>query len=192
MPLKWDDIPDRAPVQAGALSREGPSNPGGGDAPARPPVARLSVWPHRSLTRRGFVVFIGTTFAMLLVPLLAFVGTPVLWGLLPFMMGVLALTWVLIERSYADGRLTEVLTLWDDRVELVRFNPRGAEQRWEANPYWVRVEMHGTKGPVENYLTLSGSDRTVEIGAFLSPEERAALYADLTRVIDGVRNSPKR
>ena len=122
---------------------------------------------------------------MLLVPLLAFVGTPVLWGLLPFMMGVLALTWVLIERSYADGRLTEVLTLWDDRVELVRFNPRGAEQRWEANPYWVRVEMHGTKGPVENYLTLSGSDRTVEIGAFLSPEERALLYADLTRVIDG-------
>jgi uncharacterized membrane protein len=72
-----------------------------------------------------------------------------------------------------------VLTLRPEQVELVRTNPRGAEQRWEANPYWVRVEMHRKDGPVENYLTLSGSDRTVEIGAFLSPEERAALYGEL-------------
>ena len=31
-----------------------------------------------------------------------------------------------------------------------------------------------------NYLTLSGNDREVELGAFLSEEERIALKADLT------------
>jgi uncharacterized membrane protein len=149
------------------------------ETPTDPETQLLTLWPHRSLPRKGFVIFIGVTFALLLVPLIAFLGTPVLWGLLPFMMGALALTWFLLMRSYADGRLTEVLTLRPDRVELVRTNPRGAEQRWEANPYWVRVEMHRKDGPVENYLTLSGSDRTVEIGAFLSPEERAALYGEL-------------
>jgi uncharacterized membrane protein len=147
--------------------------------PTDPETQSLTLWPHRSLPRKGFVIFIGVTFVLLLVPLMAFLGTPVLWGLLPFMMGVLALTWLLLMRSYADGQLTEVLTLRPERVELVRTNPRGAEQRWEANPYWVRVEMHRKDGPVENYLTLSGSDRTVEIGAFLSPEERAALYGEL-------------
>lgn len=178
MPLKWDDIPERAPAKAGARSLDG-SPEGSRDAP----LARLSVWPHRSLPRKGFAIFIGVTFALLLVPLLAVVGTPILWGLLPFAMGVLALTWVLLERSYADGRLTEVLTIWDDRLELVRHNPRGPDQHWEANPYWVRVELHKEGGPVENYLTLSGSDRTVEIGAFLSPEERIALRDDLQRVL---------
>lgn len=182
MPLKWDDIPERAPATAGARSHDGP--PGGGDDA---PLARLSVWPHRSLPRKGFAIFIAITFALLMMPLLAVVGTPILWGLLPFAMGVLALTWVLLERSYADGHLTEVLTIWNDRLELVRHNPRGPEQRWEANPYWVRVDLHRKGGPVENYLTLSGSDRTVEIGAFLSPEERVALRDDLQRVLARLR-----
>jgi uncharacterized membrane protein len=174
MPLKWDDIPERAPANAGARSHDGAA-----DAP----LARLSVWPHRSLPRTGFAIFIGVTFVLLLVPLLAVLGTPVLWGLLPFAMGVLALTWALIERSYADGRLTEVLTIWKDRMELVRTNPRGAVQRWEANPYWVRVALHKEGGPVENYLTLKGGDREVELGACLSPEERIALRDDLERLL---------
>jgi uncharacterized membrane protein len=174
MPLKWDDIPERAPAKAGARSHGGPDDR---------PLARLSLWPHRSLPRTGFAVFIGVTFALLLVPLLAVVGTPVLWGLLPFAMGVLVLTWVMIERSYADARLTEVLTIWNDRMELVRTSPRGAVQRWEANPYWVRVELHKDGGPVENYLTLKGGDREVELGAFLSPEERVELRDDLDRLL---------
>ena len=124
---------------------------------------------------------------MFLMPLFPLLGTPVLWALLPFLMGALALTWFLIQRSYTDASLTEVLTVWNDRMELIRSNPRGSEQRWEANPYWVRVEMHSEKGPVENYITLHGSDRTVEFGAFLSPEERQQLFGDLRQVLQSVR-----
>jgi uncharacterized membrane protein len=84
--------------------------------PDHPDAQSLTLWPHRSLPRKGFATFIGVTFLLLLIPLLSFLGTPVLWGLLPFVMGVLALTWFLLMRSYADGQLTEVLTLWPDRV----------------------------------------------------------------------------
>ena len=167
MPLRWDISPDGAPADAGALSAKGA------------PLARVAAWPHRSLTTPGFAWFIGLTCAALLLPLLALVGTPVMWGILPFLLGALALIWAALRRSDADGRLSEVLTLWPDRVELVRRNPRGPEQRWDANPFWVRIELHPKGGPVENYITLRGGDRTVEIGAFLSPEERQSLYADL-------------
>ncbi|MFP4044569.1 MAG: DUF2244 domain-containing protein, partial [Rhodosalinus sp.] len=58
-------------------------------------------------------------------------------------------------------------------------NPRGPLQEWECNPHWIRVELHARGGPVPNYVTLRGSGREVEIGAFLSEDERKALYGDL-------------
>lgn len=150
----------------------------------------LDLWPHRSLPRRGFVGFIGVTFVFLLMPLIPLIGTPVLWALLPFLMGALALLWLLLERSYTDGSLHEELTLAPDRIALVRHNPRGPEQRWEANPFWVRVELHREGAKVENYLTLTGANRTVELGAFLSPDERAGLYEDMLRALARVKPAP--
>ncbi|WP_049645341.1 DUF2244 domain-containing protein [Candidatus Rhodobacter oscarellae] len=143
------------------------------------PPQRLELWPHRSLPPQGFATFIIVTACMLLIPLLAVLGSPVLWGLLPFLGGALWAIWYALRRSDADGALREDLTLAADTMELVRCNPRGDQQSWQANPYWVRVEMHATGGPVANYLTLKGGDRAVELGAFLSPEERAALFAEL-------------
>jgi uncharacterized membrane protein len=133
------------------------------------------------MTNRGFATFIGASFALICLPLVAVIGSPVLWALLPFLMGTLALTWVMIRWKDRQMEMVEELTLWEDRVALVRRDRRGPERRWEANPHWVEVSLHETSGPVENYVTLRGGDRTVEIGAFLSPEERAALYDDLAR-----------
>ena len=77
--------------------------------------------------------------------------------------------------------LLEELSIWPDKVALVRHNPRGDRQDWEANPHWVKVQLHEEGGPVDNYVTLTGGGREVEIGAFLSEDERLDLYADLSR-----------
>jgi uncharacterized membrane protein len=173
MPLKWEDFTDKAPASTGAFSFDA------GNGPAR----RLELWPHRSLAPKGFVWFIGITFTMFLIPLTALLGTSALWGMLPFLMGALALIWYSLHRSTRDGRVHEVLTIWNDRVELTRQNPRDPDQQWDANPHWAEVKIRPEGGPVENYITLRGNNRTVEIGAFLSPEERADLYGSLCRWI---------
>lgn len=174
MPLERDiDI-------AGASGNTGALSPSG---PASAPVFRVRLRPNRSLTPGGFATFIGITCALLSLPLLALLGTPVLWGILPFLMIAVAGVWIAIRRNWDDGRLTEVLTLWPDRIELLRINPRGPDQHWTANPFWVRLEMHSDKGPVENYITLEGAGRSVELGAFLSPDERAELHHDLARAL---------
>ena len=171
MPLKWEELDTGAPDHSGA-----PCIRAGGR-----PCLRLTLWPHRSLPLRGFAAFILITYGMFLLPLMAFLGTAALWGMLPFILATLALIWIFLRRSYADGALREVLTLREDRVELVRQEPRGQQLNWEANPHWVKVELHPEGGPVENYVTLRGNRRTVEIGAFLSPDEREALFRDLQR-----------
>ncbi|WP_116082903.1 DUF2244 domain-containing protein [Tropicimonas sp. IMCC34011] len=146
-----------------------------------PGPARLHLWPYRSLPRTGFVIFIGTTATLLLLPLIAVLGTPVLWGLLPFIVAAIWLLYYFLQRSYRDGELLEELTLSEDRVDLVRTERRGIRREWSAHPYWVEARLHEKKGPVPNYVTLSGGGREVEIGAFLSAEERLSLYGDLSR-----------
>jgi uncharacterized membrane protein len=139
----------------------------------------LHLWPHRSLTQRGFVGFVGLTAALIVVPLVANLGSPVLWALLPFLLGTIWAIWFALRKNGRDRDIVEDLALTPDRITLVRHGPRGQRQAWEANPYWVRVTLHETGGPVPNYLTLKGEGRVVELGAFLSEAERIALREDL-------------
>ena len=147
------------------------------------PFYQLSLWPYRSLSRRGFVWFIAMTAGLISIPLLALLGSAYLWVMLPFLAAAVGAVWYFLERSYTDGSTLETLTIWSDHMTLSRQNPRSAPQHWAANPFWVRVKMHPKSGPVENYITLRGDNRNVEIGAFLSVAERQALYAELQSVL---------
>jgi uncharacterized membrane protein len=148
---------------------------------------RLHLWPHRSLTQRGFVWFIGGTAALIVVPVVGILGSPVVWGLLPFLMGTLWAIWFALRKNGRDRDIVEDLTLTPDRITLSRHGPRGQRQDWEANPYWLRVTLHPTGGPVPNYLTLKGEAREVELGAFLSEEERVTLSHELQQRLAALR-----
>lgn len=153
-----------------------------GDAPAE-----LHLWPYRSLGPRGFAVFIGATVAMLAVPLLAVLGTAILWVLLAFMIAAVAGMWWALRRSWRDASVSEVLTLEPGRIAIRRREPDGTLRHWEANPYWTSVNMRLTGGPVAQYLTLKGGGREVELGAFLTPEERVSLAEALRKRIGEIR-----
>lgn len=148
---------------------------------------RLHLWPHRSLTQRGFVWFIGATASLIAVPLIGILGSPVLWALLPFLVGTIWAIWFALRKNSRDREIVEDLRLSPDRITLVRHGPRGRRQDWEANPYWVRATLHETGGPVPNYLTLKGDGREVELGAFLSEEERIALRGELQSRLRALR-----
>ena len=149
----------------------------------------LTLWPHRSLPRRGFAAFILVTFALITLPLYPLLGTAVLWGLLPFLLLAVAGIWWGLERSYRDAALREELTLDPRDIHLLRIDPRGERREWDCNSYWARATLHVTGGPVENYLTLKGKGREVEIGAFLSEEERKTLYGELSDVLRAARGA---
>lgn len=142
------------------------------------PLAELHAWPYRSLPRSGYAGFIGATAAGLGILMVAVVGSPILWGLLPFALGALLAIWWALSHSYRTGEAMEILKLWPDRVTLLRTDPGKADRHWSANPHWVRVQMDSTAQP-PCYLTLHGGPRVVELGAFLTPDERRRLYGEL-------------
>lgn len=139
----------------------------------------LRLWPHNSLPPRGAAAWVLLIFGFTSIPLIAVLGSALLWGLLPFVLLAVGGMWLAIEMNYRQRRILEVLTLSDTQAHLVRHNPKGTPQEWACNRYWARIEMHPDGGPVPNYVTLKGSGREVEIGAFLSEDERLALYDEL-------------
>ncbi|WP_425043589.1 DUF2244 domain-containing protein [Primorskyibacter sp. S87] len=143
----------------------------------------LRLWPHNSLPPRGAAAVILALFALATLPMIAVLGSVVLWGILPFVLIVVAGIWAAIEANYRSRRILETLTLTDRIARLTRENPGGDMQVWHCNRYWAKAEMHEKDGPVPFYVTLKGGGREVEIGAFLSEDERKALYDELDRAL---------
>ena len=164
MPYLWNDT---APDDSGAVCHQ------------------LDLWPHHSLSVRGFVWVIGLTAAALALPLIAVLGTSVLWGLLPFALAVVAALWGAIRRSYRSP--AERLILSTDRLQVIRSDPGRPDRIWNTNPYWVRLQLR-RDGPVDSYLILTDGRRDIELGAFLSPQERIDLKHDLERRLGALRD----
>jgi len=156
-----------------------------------PPQYTLTLWPNRSLPRRGFRWVLAFTAVMLTIPLIPLLGTPVGLALIPFLLATLGALWFFIERNYRDGAgLSEDVALWPDLMRVTRRDPGGRVRTWEANPYWVRIDLEKDARP-ENYITLKGGPREIELGAFLSPEERLSLRDDLDRALGHARASAR-
>ncbi len=143
-----------------------------------PPLYAVTVWPHRSLDAKGMRRFLGLLAAGFCLPMMAVWGSPAAWALAPFPLAALGLTWATLAASRRQGRLTEELRLWPDAIAVERREPRGRVLRWSANPYWVRVTVADTPR-IPRYLTLRGAGRTIELGAFLTAEERVTLAAEI-------------
>ena len=111
--------------------------------------------------------------------ILALLDNGVMWIIAAALRTALIAIWVALKASWQRGTVREELEIWIDKVHLRRIDPDGSCQVWQANPYWVDVEVQQTGGPVPNYLTLRGRGCTVEIGSQLSEQAHPELAQDL-------------
>lgn len=151
-----------------------------------PPILKVTLWPHRSISPRGFGWVLAAVAFGFSLPLAALMGAKASWGILPFVLTALGGLYLAARRNYADARLSEELRLWPDLITVERCEPRGAVKRWHANPAWVRLQL-SENDRIEKYLTLIGNGREIELGAFLSPDERVALHRDLGAALGPLR-----
>lgn len=126
--------------------------------------------------------FLGISIIFLGMPLTAVIGTAVFWGLAPFLALALLGVWYAIRLNGRNLSLSESLWIWRDEIRIERRDPNGTRRRWQADPITVRLRVH-QKAQIEDYLTLAGAGREVELGAFLSPEERVALASEIERAL---------
>ncbi len=147
------------------------------------PVWETTLWPNRSLGRTGFRVTMAILAIGFAIPVLPFVWAGAYWVLLPFVGVAFTSLWLAFKVNNRHGQLREHISLWQDLIAVERHEVNGDIKRWRCNPYWMRSKLVKEGGPVDNYLTLIGADREIELGVFLSPEERVELLAEIEAAI---------
>ena len=153
-------------------------------------IATVELWPYNSLKPKGFVLFLGITFALISIPLFNVLGTKVFWGLFPFLFVTVTGIWFALRKSLNDRQILEQLTLSKEEIILVRQDPSGEQRQWVCSPYWAKLKMYDKDGPVSNYITLTGNGREVELGSFLDEEERKNLYCELSSLLNKLNVKP--
>ena len=153
-------------------------------------IATVELWPFNSLKPKGFVLFLGITFALISIPLFNVLGTKVFWGLFPFLFVTVTGVWFALRKSLNDRQILEQLTLSKEEIILVRQDPSGEQRQWVCSPYWAKLKIYDKDGPVSNYITLTGNGREVELGSFLDEEERKNLYCELSSLLNKLNVKP--
>ena len=148
---------------------------------------RFELMSHRSLGRQGFAVLM---VAVLLINLVVGVTFYVAgaWPVLGFCgLDVVLLYWA-FKANYRGGMLTETIELTPDMLLLTRRHPSGSRERFEFNPYWVRVRLdEQTDG--RNMLRLASHGQEFHFARFLSDDERRDFAESLTAALLAARSA---
>ena len=157
-------------------------------SPKSPIFDSITLWPHRSLSQRGFAILIAGLGTLAFVIGLGFflLGA---WPVIGFMGLELLVLYVAFRLNYRDGKACEQLLIHADGLDLIRTSPSGKQSHMHFASPWLRAELIPQKGR-RKILALRHHHDHHEIGAFLPPAEKKHIHALINERIDAARNQP--
>ena len=139
------------------------------------PSIKIRVAPNRSLDSHGTKVVFAVIACGFLLPIIPFIGSPIGTTLTIFSGLTFYLFLTLLQKNFQQGSTFEEILISKDKIIVVHQEKNKEQMTWECNPYWTKVHLDINNPKLKNYLTLAGKGRRIELGAFLSPDERLEL-----------------
>lgn len=163
--------------------------PDAGDLQVEPAIFRATLTPHRSLSPRGFLLFMAGVSGVSFVAGLAFYAMGA-WPVMGFFGLDVALIYLAFRVNYRAGRAYELVELSRDRLSITHVAPNGRRNTFACNPYWARVDVRtGPDGRSD--LAVRAQGKVHRFGHVLNHEERrefgTALRAALFESRGGIR-----
>ncbi|NJM91206.1 MAG: DUF2244 domain-containing protein [Myxococcales bacterium] len=161
-----------------------------GARPGQPrPAFKAMLTPNRSLPPRGFLALMMAVSIVSFVVGVAFalVGA---WPVLGFLgLDVLAI-YIAFRLNYRDGRAYELVEVTGDAVTVTQVSAKGASQRHDFNPFFVRIKLEEAPDGSAT-LVLRSRERRLVIARFLSDPERREFAGALGRALVEARGGPR-
>ena len=140
-----------------------------------PTLLRMRLAPNRSLDSNGTKIVFLLIACGFLLPIIPFIGSPIGTTLTIFSGLTFYLFLIMLQRNFQQGNTFEEIFISKSKIVVVHQEKNKKQKTWEGNPYWTRVTLDINNPKLKNYLTLAGKGRHIELGAFLSPDERIQL-----------------
>ena len=150
------------------------------------PLERLTIWPHRSLSPKGFAIVIGVLAALLFIIGLGFFLAGA-WPVIGFLGLELLVVWGAFKLNYRAAKIRETIETTKETLTVEHKDQHGKTAVSKYPIGWLRVQLIPpvTPEPAARYrqrVILSSHGIETEIGAFLHPSEKTKLQ----REIDGM------
>ncbi len=154
------------------------------------PILSLRLKPHRSLTKGNFrlllLIFVGASvFSSLPFILLG------AWPVAGFMGLDVAALYFAFRANFRAARAYEDLLLTPFELRFAKVSAKGARAEWRFNPAWVRLDRVEHEEFGTQRLAFVSRGRSVEVGLFLGPGEKARLAVNLSSALAEARRGPR-
>ncbi|KAA0701112.1 DUF2244 domain-containing protein [Neorhizobium sp. P12A] len=166
----------------GDMSKGDPGTDPDGDRP----VFAAELFPYRSLGRKGFrvlLVLMGT-FCLFYGGLFFLQGA---WPIGLFFGADFLLLYGAFWLNYRSGRVREQVTVSRTDVSIRKVSPSGRVEEHRFNPFWVRFLVRRLRGVGIRSMHVRGEGHDMEIGSFLSPEDRESFAKAFTGALATVK-----
>ncbi len=146
-----------------------------------PPAFRAVLTPHRSLSPRGFLIFMaclgGASFLAGIVFIL--IGAWPVMGFLGLDVGIVYLAFRL---NYRAGRAHELVEVTPDLLTVTHVSPSGRRKTFTCNPYWARVNLR-TWPDGRADLSILAQGAAHRFGLVLNNDERREFAVALKQAL---------
>ena len=156
---------------------------------AEPVLFSALLTPHRSLNRTGFILVMAFLTVISFATGVAFLLMGA-WPVFGFLgLDVLAI-YIAFKINFRRARAREEISVTPSELRVRRISHRGHVMEWVLNPLWVQLEKveHEEFGIEKLYLVSRG--RSLSVGSFLGPDEKASFAKALRAALQDARRGP--
>lgn len=156
------------------------------DNPPSQPGRRITLWPHRSLSRRGFQLLM-----LVLAGLMFVIGTLFFilgaWPVIGFLGLEILVVWMAFRMNYRAARKRENLQANSKTFQIERIDPDGTAEIEELPTPWLKARLEAAPEsgrPAASRLIVGAHGEETEIGAFLHDAEKQDLLPEIKDMLE--------
>lgn len=144
--------------------------------------------PPTTLGPRSFLLYMAVFGTVSFIAGISFflIGS---WPVFGFAALDVLLVYYAYRMNFYASRSYETVQLTEDSLTVLRVSPSGRRRRIKFQPYWLKIQMDNPPRP-DSALMLRSHGRELEIGKFLTPEEKLELALALSAELEQLNAGP--